>query len=91
MEKTLTEPPINHIPEVRERKLLSGEKVSIPAGSAKLEKIRESDYTTYESKRKFICESFKIDENEISNPDEKHKGEVNQNVPGKLLDSGIAS
>ena len=60
MEKTLTEPPINHIPEVRERKLLSGEKVSIPAGSAKLEKIRESDYTTYESKRKFICESFKI-------------------------------
>ncbi len=65
--------------------------MSIPAGSAKLEKIRESDYTTYESKRKFICESFKIDENEISNPDEKHKGEVNQNVPGKLLDSGIAS
>ena len=35
--KTLT---VNHIPEVRERKLWSGKKVSIPAGSVKLVKIR---------------------------------------------------
>ena len=36
-EKTLT---VNHIPEVRERKLWSGKKVSIPAGSVTLVKIR---------------------------------------------------
>ena len=41
-EKILTEPtPVNHILELRERKLLSGEKVSIPAGSAKLVKVIE--------------------------------------------------
>ena len=41
-EKTLT---VNHIPEVRKRKLWSGEKVSIPAGSVKLVKIRvEGDW-----------------------------------------------
>ena len=53
--------------------------------------VQELDYPTEESKKELIHESFKIDENEISNRDEKHKGEVNQNVPGKLLDSGVAS
>ncbi len=41
-EKILTElTPVNHILELRERKLLSGEKVSIPAGCAKLVKVIE--------------------------------------------------
>ena len=36
---------VKHIAEVRERKLWSGEKVSIPAGSAKLLKVRiEGDW-----------------------------------------------
>ena len=40
-EKILTETPtVNYIPEVRERKLWSGKKVSILTGSAKLVKIR---------------------------------------------------
>ena len=39
--KILTVPlTVNHIPEVRERKMWSVEKVSIPAGSAKLVKVR---------------------------------------------------
>ena len=38
--------------------------------------MQESDYPTEESKRKFICESFKLDENEILNRDEKLKEEV---------------
>ena len=38
--------------------------------------VQESDYPTEESKRKFICESFKLDENEILNRDEKLKEEV---------------
>ena len=38
--------------------------------------IQESDYPTEESKKKFICESFKIDENEILNQDEKMKEEA---------------
>ena len=38
--------------------------------------IQESDYPTEESRRKFIRESFKIDENEILNQDEKLKEEV---------------
>ena len=44
--KILTEPlSVNHIPEVRERKMWSVEKVSIPAGSAKLVKVRvEGDW-----------------------------------------------
>ena len=35
--------------------------------------VRESDYPTEESKKKFIRESFEIDENEILNQDEKLK------------------
>ena len=36
---------VKHIAEVRERKLWSGEKVSIPAGSAKLLKVKiEGDW-----------------------------------------------
>ena len=38
--------------------------------------IKESDYPTEESRRKFIRQSFKIDENEILNRDEKLKEEV---------------
>ena len=38
--------------------------------------MQESDYPTKESWRKFIRESFKIDENEILNSDEKLKEEV---------------
>ena len=38
--------------------------------------MQESDYPTEESKRKFIRESFKIDENEMLNRDEKLKEEV---------------
>ena len=42
-EKTLIEPPsINHLPEVRERKLRSGEKVTIPAANAKLEREKKN-------------------------------------------------
>ena len=37
---------------------------------------QESDYPTEASKRKFIRESFKLDENEILNRDEKLKEEV---------------
>ena len=41
-EKILT---VNHIPKVRERKLWSGKKVSIPAESSKIVKIRvEGDW-----------------------------------------------
>ena len=36
----------------------------------------ESDYPTEESKKEFVCESFKIDENEILNQDEKLKQEA---------------
>ena len=35
--------------------------------------VQESDYPTEENKRKFISESFKLDENEILNRDEKEK------------------
>ena len=35
--------------------------------------VQESDYFTEDSKRKFICESFKIDESEILNQDDTHK------------------
>ena len=35
--------------------------------------MQESDYSTEKSKRKFTRESFKIDENEILNRDEKLK------------------
>ena len=38
--------------------------------------VQESDYPTKESKRKFIRESFKLDENKILNRDEKLKEEV---------------
>ena len=38
--------------------------------------IQESDYPTEESKKKFICESFKIDENEVLKQDEKMKEEA---------------
>ena len=38
--------------------------------------VQESDYPTEESKRKFIRESFKLDEKEILNRDEKLKEEV---------------
>ena len=38
--------------------------------------MQESDCPTEESNRKFIWESFKIDENEILNRDEKLKEEV---------------
>ena len=38
--------------------------------------MHESDYPTEESKRKFICEKFKIDKNKILNKDEKLKEEV---------------
>ena len=38
--------------------------------------VRESDYPTEESKKKFIRESFEIDENEILNQDEKLKEEA---------------
>ena len=38
--------------------------------------IQESDFPTEESKRKFIKDSFKIDENEILNRDAKLKEEV---------------
>ena len=38
--------------------------------------MQESDYPTEESKRKFICESFKLNENKILNRDEKLKEEV---------------
>ena len=33
--------------------------------------VHESDYLTEESKKKFICESFKIDENKLLNQDKK--------------------
>jgi len=38
--------------------------------------LQESDFPTEESRRKFIKDSFKIDENEILNRDEKLKEEV---------------
>ena len=38
--------------------------------------VQESDYPTEESKRQFIKESFKIDNNEMLNKDEKLKEEV---------------
>ena len=38
--------------------------------------VQESDFPTEESKRKFINDSFKIDENEILNRDAKLKEEV---------------
>ena len=39
--------------------------------------VQESDFPTEESKRKFINDSFKIDENEILNRDANLKEEVN--------------
>ena len=42
--------------------------------------VQESDYLTEESKNKFICESFKIDENKLLNQDKKIKGGSSQNV-----------
>ena len=42
----------------------------------KLSRNINSDYPTEESKKKFIRESVKIDENEILNKDEKLKEEV---------------
>ena len=169
---------VNHIPEVKGRKLWAGEKVHIPAGSAKLVKVRiengwrgegfveslqpeeqdagkrlvlpesaynlegevqavyvenhaeeevelcigqrvgtvhslyidkevwlkeelsgrdepevrggsinnlfESKYKTEEDKKKFIRESFKIDENEILNKDEKLKEEMSR---GQVVDT----
>ena len=44
--------------------------------SETINSVQESDYLTEESKRKFICKSFKIDENKILNQDEKLKEEV---------------
>ena len=41
-----------------------------------LNSLQESDFPTEESRRKFIKDSFKIDENEILNRDEKLKEEV---------------
>ena len=38
--------------------------------------LQESDFLTEESKRKFIKDSFKIDENEILNRDDELKEEV---------------
>ena len=38
--------------------------------------LQESDFPTEESRRKFIKDSFKIDENEILKRDEKLKEEV---------------
>jgi len=38
--------------------------------------VQESDFPTEESKRKFIRDSFKIDENEISNRDAKLKEDI---------------
>ena len=38
--------------------------------------MQESDFPTEDSRRKFIRESFKIDENEILNWDEAQKEEV---------------
>ena len=38
--------------------------------------MQESDFPTEESRRKFIKDSFKIDENEILNRDAKSKEEV---------------
>ena len=38
--------------------------------------LQESDFPTEDSRRKFIRESFKIDENEILNWDEAQKEEV---------------
>ena len=37
--------------------------------SETINSVQESDYPTEESKRKFICKSFKIDENKILNQD----------------------
>ena len=36
--------------------------------------MQESDYPTEESKKKFICESFKIDENKKLYKDKKIEG-----------------
>ena len=45
--------------------------------------VQESDFPTKESKRKFIQESFKIDENEILNRD----SELNEEVIKLFLDN----
>ena len=37
---------------------------------------REPDYPTEERRQEFICESFKVDKNEILNQDEKLKEEI---------------
>ena len=44
--------------------------------AGKMKDIQESYHPTEESKNKFICESFKTDENEILNQDEKLPEEV---------------
>ena len=44
--------------------------------SESINTMQESDYPPEESKRKFIRESFKIDENKILNRDEKLKEKV---------------
>ena len=36
----------------------------------------KSDYPTEERRKEFICESFKVDKNEILNQDEKLKEEI---------------
>ncbi len=48
--------------------------------------MQESDYPTEESKRKFIRDSFKMDENEILNKDEK----LNKEVIRMFLDNFLA-
>ena len=56
----------------------SGSRLEVGAdkGQEYVNSMQESDYPTEESKRKFIHESFKIDENEILNRDKKLKEEV---------------
>ena len=44
--------------------------------SESVNSLQESDFSTEERKRKFIKDSFKIDENEILNRDAKLKEEV---------------
>ena len=63
-----------------ERKLVLPETIFNLSGEKQLfrnvNSMQESDYPTEESKKKFIHENLKIDENQILNQDQKLKEEV---------------
>ena len=62
--------------ELRESAVSKPDEEEVRDSQETFNSMQEVDYPTEESKRKFIKDSFKIDENEILNRDAKLKEEV---------------